>query len=73
MAALRSAVDAANKAMQQAAPGIEFSLDKESGRAVVRVVDRQTREVLRQIPDEDMLRMSQAMDKMQGLLVRLVA
>lgn len=35
-----------------------FALDRDTRRTVVRIVDRQTREVIRQIPSEEILRMA---------------
>lgn len=48
---------------------LEFTIDEESGRRLIRLVDRQTQEVLRQIPSEEMLQIAKALDKLQGLLV----
>lgn len=35
-----------------------FALDRDTRRTVVRIVDRETREVVRQIPSEEILRMA---------------
>jgi flagellar protein FlaG len=51
------------------AQNLRFSIDEGSGRTVVKVVDAQTEEVLRQIPSEEWLSISKALDKLQGLLV----
>ena len=51
------------------AQNLQFSIDKGSGRTIVKVVDAQTDEVLRQIPSEELLSISRALDKLQGLLV----
>ena len=48
---------------------LQFSIDDDSGRTVVKVVDRQTEEVLRQIPSEEMLDIARALGKLKGLLV----
>ena len=40
-----------------------FLMDRESKRMVVRVVDRETDEVLLQIPDQQVLRMAQKLPK----------
>lgn len=71
--ALREALSEATQVLQRTAQGLEFSLDKDLGRTVVKVIDSQTREVLRQIPDTEVLHMAKAIDKMRGLLVRMVA
>jgi len=49
---------------------IEFSLDEDTGKVVVKVVDGATREVVKQIPSEEMLSIAKALDRLQGLLVR---
>lgn len=43
-----------------------FAVDRETKRMVVRVVDRDTDEVLLQIPDEQVLRMAQKLPKSTG-------
>lgn len=48
---------------------LQFSIDDDSGRTVVKVVDKQTDEVLRQIPSEEMLDIARALGKLKGLLV----
>jgi len=40
---------------------LTFSLDKGSGRMVIRLVNRKTREVVEQIPAEDVLRLAEAL------------
>ncbi|MDR0577049.1 MAG: flagellar protein FlaG [Candidatus Accumulibacter sp.] len=49
---------------------IKFSIDEDSGRTVVKVIDRSTQEVIRQIPSQEVLDLAQALDKLQGLLIR---
>ena len=68
-AMLRDAVRAANEAIQQVANGIEFSVDDDTGKMVVRVIDANTKEVLRQIPSEEMLAIARAINSLQGLLI----
>ena len=49
---------------------LSFSLDQESDQMVVKVIDQGTKEVIRQIPSEEMLALAKALDTMKGLLVR---
>ncbi|HMV19782.1 MAG: flagellar protein FlaG [Azonexus sp.] len=49
---------------------IQFTLDDETGVRVVKVVDRGTKDVIRQIPSEEILQIARALDKLQGLLIR---
>jgi len=61
-----------NKLLQDAMPpqNLEFTIDEDSDRTIVKVVDQKTREVLRQIPSEEVLELSKALDLSQGLLIR---
>jgi flagellar protein FlaG len=49
---------------------VEFSVDEQSGRTIVRVVDRNTKEIIRQMPSQETLEIAQALDKAQGVLIR---
>lgn len=68
-AALRDAVASANKVMQALSNSLEFSLDPESGKTMVRVIDGATQQVIRQIPSEEMMSIARALDRLQGLLL----
>ena len=66
----------ANKVQQlltKAAPNLTFSVDQDSGRTIIKIVDPATNEVLRQIPAEEILRMDKNIDQMiqryKGLLI----
>ena len=59
---MRQAIQARNNNLQ-------FSVDKETGKTVVRVVDAQNGETIRQIPSEEALALSKSLDKLQGLLL----
>lgn len=47
---------------------LQFSLDEESGKTLVKVIDSETDEVIRQVPAEEILRMQQHLGEMNGLL-----
>lgn len=70
---LNKAVGDINKAMQSMSRGIEFSVDTDSDRTVVKIVDQQTREVIRQMPSAEALEIGKALEKMQGLLMHQTA
>ncbi len=42
---------------------LSFAFDRQSRRAVVRIVDKKTREVLQQIPNEQVLRMAEELQQ----------
>jgi flagellar protein FlaG len=67
---LESAVQKVQNFTQNLAKELQFDIDKGSGRTVVKVVDTGTKEVIRQIPSEEMLAMAKALDQIQGLLVK---
>ena len=68
---IRQAVEQVRKQVEAKAPNeLSFSIDQETGRSVVRIVDRKTGEVLRQIPAQEMLDIAKSIDKMQGLLLK---
>jgi len=66
---LQKALEEVAKAVAPMAQSLEFSLDKDSGKTVVKVMDTETNEVIRQIPSEEVLAISKAVDKLKGLLL----
>ncbi len=68
---VQEAMQRMQEAVQAYNSTLEFSLDKGSGEMVVKVVDSQTNEVIRQIPSKEMLALAQAIDQqLQGLLLK---
>ena len=67
--ALQAAINDANRALRGMNRGLEFELDPASGKLITRLVDTSDNEVLRQIPSEEMLRIAEALDRVQGLLI----
>lgn len=53
--ALQTTVDNLNQYAQSLKRNLQFSVDEESDRTVIRVVDSETKQVIRQIPSEEML------------------
>jgi flagellar protein FlaG len=71
LAQVTQAVNSINKAMSAMSQNLEFSVDSDSQRTIVKVVDQQTKEVLRQIPSLEALEIAKALDHaMQGMLIR---
>ena len=56
---VQAAVAQMNEYIQSTQRDLNFSYDPSSGDTVVKVLDRSTQEVIRQIPDETFLRLSQ--------------
>lgn len=71
LAQLSESVASINKLLRDKTPGLEFEIDSTSQRPIVKVVDMATKEVLRQIPTEEVLELTKAIDQaLQGLLIR---
>lgn len=49
---------------------LEFSIDDDIGRVVVKVVDKETEDVILQIPSEEMLAIAKALDNIKGLFIK---
>ena len=59
-----------NKVAEANAQGVRFSVDEDTGRTVVKVVDTQTDAVLRQIPSVEALKLWRSIEQMQGVMLR---
>jgi len=57
-----------NELAQQIERQLQFSVDKDSGRTVIRVIDSQTEEVIREIPPKEILTLRRRLDEVQGVL-----
>jgi len=66
---IRAWVEAANRTAHSLSANVQFSYDAESGESLVRVVDRETGQVIRQIPSEDMIELKRALDRIAGLMI----
>lgn len=69
---LQAAVDSVQKFVNPITDNaIRFSVDRNyDNTMVVQVVDRDTGDVIRQIPSEEMLKLAKALDQLQGLLIK---
>ena len=63
------AARAINEFLKSSSANVEFMVDGRSSKVIVRVVDSETGQVIRQMPSEEMLAISQALDRMTGLLL----
>lgn len=55
------AVSKLNEYIQNSRRDLHFSVDKGSGRVVVKVIDSETRQVIRQIPAEEVIALAQGL------------
>lgn len=53
--------------------GVQFEISEDSGRTIIRLVDRENGELIRQIPPEEALNAAQRLEEVKGRLLRLEA
>lgn len=58
-----------NEFLKSSAANVEFTVDASSDQVIVRVVDTETRQLIRQMPTEETLAISRALDRLSGLLM----
>ena len=61
-----TAVSQLNKQLQEVHSNLQFSIHEASGRVVVKVIDTQTDEVIRQIPDEAILALAENIENLSS-------
>lgn len=66
---LKSAVDQANNKMKHVRTGCEFSYHEATNRVSITVYDKDTKEVIKEIPPEESLEMLEKIWEIAGLLV----
>lgn len=64
---LDSAVTRLNDYVQSVRRDLQFEVDNDSGKTIVRVLDRDTKELIRQIPDEVALRLAENLQQDEPL------
>lgn len=69
-AELEDAVKRVNEFVGSVNNSLNFTIDKETGATVVKVIDNATKEVIKQFPSEEMLAIAKALDNLKGLLVQ---
>ncbi len=72
-AQVKEAVANINKSLQTLSQDVVFSVDHDSHRTIVKVIDQKTNEVLRQIPTPEALDIAKALDRVSGLLIKQTA
>lgn len=60
---LKSAVDSVNQVLRQSGQSLEISIDSATKRQIIRLMDTQTGELIRQIPSKEMLAIAQSIDQ----------
>lgn len=65
---LKNSVDAINRFLQDNSE-VHFSIDEDSGLSVVKVIDTETKKVLRQLPSEQSLEIGKNLGSLKGMLI----
>ncbi|APV52521.1 hypothetical protein BWI17_17995 [Betaproteobacteria bacterium GR16-43] len=60
-------------AAQAVDKSLQFEIDAESGKPVVRIVDPASGEVVRQMPTEEALEIARSLGRLEGLMIRVKA
>ncbi|HIP53377.1 MAG TPA: flagellar protein FlaG [Chromatiales bacterium] len=66
-------VDELNESTQYQQRSIQFNIDKESGRTIIRVIDVANDELIRQIPPEEVVKLAERMQEFRGTLLQAEA
>lgn len=64
------ATELLNQFMERSSIAVRFSVDPESDKLVVKVVKAQSGELIRQIPSELALKLSHALDTLNGVIIQ---
>ncbi len=67
---LDKAVKAVNEFVGSVNNSLKFSVDEDTGQTVVKVIDNVTKEVIKQVPSQEMVEIAKALDNLKGLLVQ---
>ncbi len=68
-AALEKALGNVSAQVQMLQRSLHFSVDEKSGEPIVRIVDSETKELIRQIPSEELLAIGERLRSTTGLLL----
>ncbi|MGR6874880.1 flagellar protein FlaG [Pseudomonas sp. HK3] len=66
---VKEAVSKLNEYVQKTQRDLDFQLDEDSGKTVIRVYDRQSEQLVRQIPDEVALEMAKKLNSEEPTLL----
>ena len=65
---IKQAVQKIQETVDNLAHNLRFSIDEDTGRTIIKVMDAHTEEVIRQIPTKEAIEIARTLDKVQGLL-----
>ena len=67
---LKDVVSHLNDLVRELHRELEFSVDQDSGDTVIKVIDRETDEVVRQIPSEELVHLRKRLQEAAGVIFR---
>lgn len=67
---VKNAVGKLNTVASALGQSIQFSVDTDTKQNIVKLVDRESNKVIRQIPTEEAVSIAKAIDRFQGLLIK---
>ena len=73
VAEVKEAVSRLNQYVQTLRRDLEFRVDESTNKVVVTVLDPQSKEVIRQIPSEEVLAVARSLETTQGMLLNTKA
>ena len=67
---VKEAAEKINEFIEAMTHDLSFSVDKDTNRTVVKVLERESGDVIRQIPAEEVLKIAKVLDELKGLIIR---
>ncbi|GLI38499.1 flagellar protein FlaG [Geobacter hydrogenophilus] len=67
---VQAAADKINEFIEAFTSDLQFTIDNDTEKVVVKVVNRKSGDVIRQIPSEAALKIAKALDELKGLIIR---
>lgn len=71
LAAIQERVIELNSYMQNLNRSLQFSIDEQSGDTIIKVIDSETDELIRQIPAEELLVLRSSLEEYRGMLLEM--
>jgi len=70
---VRQAITQLSQELQKASPELQMEVDSDLDRVIVKIVDGQSGQVIRQIPAQDLVNLAKQLKGLNGLLVEKLA
>lgn len=67
---VQEAVQKTNDFIRPFNGALRFEVEPDTNETIVKIIDQETKEVVKQIPSEEMINLAKALDQLKGLLVK---